>query len=211
MSHVSEPHFLVLHGLRLKGFAAEMAIARLTGLAPAEVDTHLSKLAADGLAQHREGRITGWALTPSGRAQHAEDCAAEVAAAGCRAAIEDAYRRFLDINHDFLAVCTDWQLRTADGAQVMNDHSDAMYDGAVVDRLRALDVAVQPICDDLGAAMARFKGYGPRLGAALEKVESGADEWFTGALIESYHTIWFELHEDLLATLGVARGSEAML
>jgi hypothetical protein len=29
-------------------------------------------------------------------------------------------------------------------------------------------------------------------------------------MIPSYHTIWFELHEDLLATLGIERGSEAV-
>ncbi|MDQ1375434.1 MAG: hypothetical protein QOJ09_2772, partial [Actinomycetota bacterium] len=27
-------------------------------------------------------------------------------------------------------------------------------------------------------------------------------------LIDSYHTVWFELHEDLLSTLGIERGSE---
>ena len=27
-------------------------------------------------------------------------------------------------------------------------------------------------------------------------------------MIDSYHTVWFELHEDLLATLGIERSSE---
>jgi hypothetical protein len=27
-------------------------------------------------------------------------------------------------------------------------------------------------------------------------------------MIASYHTVWFELHEDLLATLGIERSSE---
>jgi hypothetical protein len=33
---------------------------------------------------------------------------------------------------------------------------------------------------------------------ALEKAEDGATEWVSDAKIESYHTLWFELHEDLL-------------
>jgi hypothetical protein len=27
-------------------------------------------------------------------------------------------------------------------------------------------------------------------------------------MIESYHTVWFELHENLLATLGIQRSKE---
>jgi hypothetical protein len=27
--------------------------------------------------------------------------------------------------------------------------------------------------------------------------------------MDSYHTVWFELHEDLLATLGLERGATA--
>ena len=30
----------------------------------------------------------------------------------------------------------------------------------------------------------------------------------TKPMIDSYHSVWFELHEDLLATLGIERGSE---
>ena len=37
---------------------------------------------------------------------------------------------------------------------------------------------------------------------------AGDTDWFTKPMIPSYHTVWFELHEDLLATLGIERGSE---
>lgn len=206
MSHRSDPRFLVLHGLRLKGFAAEMALARLSGMAPGEVGSHLEKLQADGLAHHRDGRITGWALTAAGRVHHAEHVAAEVEAAGCRPAVESAYRRFVNINPTFLAVCTDWQVRRGpDGGQALNDHADPAYDASVIARLGEIDDAVGPICADLAAAMERFAWYGPRLREARDQVEAGRTEWFTGALIESYHTVWFELHEDLLATLGISR------
>jgi hypothetical protein len=29
-------------------------------------------------------------------------------------------------------------------------------------------------------------------------------------VIDSYHTVWFELHEDLLSTLGIERASEGV-
>ncbi len=40
--------------------------------------------------------------------------------------------------------------------------------------------------------------YREKLEAALEKAEKGAIAWVSDAKIESYHTVWFELHEDLL-------------
>jgi pyruvate,orthophosphate dikinase len=123
---------------------------------------------------------------------------------GARSAVDAAYDRFLGVNNELLTVCTDWQLR--DGA--LNDHSDPAYDAAVVARLRAVDATVQPVCEQLSAALDRFSDYGPRLGRALERVERGDRDWFAKPMIDSYHTVWFELHEDLLATLGIERSRE---
>ncbi len=35
-------------------------------------------------------------------------------------------------------------------------------------------------------------------------------EWLTKPTILSYHTLWFQLHEDLLATLGLERAAETV-
>ena len=37
---------------------------------------------------------------------------------------------------------------------------------------------------------------------------NGALDYFTKPILPSYHTVWFELHEDLLATLSIDRASE---
>jgi hypothetical protein len=108
-----------------------------------------------------------------------------------------------------LEVCTDWQMRTLDGRQVLNDHRDGSYDRAVISRLRTIDGEIQPVCTSLAAGLGRFHNYGPRLSNALKKVESGEIDWFTKPIIDSYHTIWFELHEDLLSTLGIERARES--
>jgi hypothetical protein len=107
-----------------------------------------------------------------------------------------------------LGVCTAWQLRDVDGAQAINDHRDAEYDKGVIDRLMGIHDRVRPVTVDLRDAIDRFAGYGGRLREALEKVVAGQHEWFTKPVIDSYHTIWFELHEDLLCTLGIERASE---
>jgi hypothetical protein len=208
MGHPSDPGFVVLFTVRLKGFADVDAIAAATGLPVPDVEAELAKAAADGLVVKREGRLSGWAATPAGRTHANEEVQAELEVAGGRPVVQQAYRDFLGINGELLAVCTDWQLRTVDGNQVPNDHADATYDKDVVTRLRQVDDAVQPVCDALEGALERYRRYGPRLSAALTRVESGETEWFTKPLIDSYHTVWFELHEDLLATLGIERGSE---
>lgn len=204
MAAASDPGFLVLHALRLKGFADTSVVAALTRLTEDEAAAYLEKSASAGHATRREGRISGWALTAEGRSKHAEQIATELDDTGERAAVEDAYRRFKEINAELLTVCTDWQLRGG----LVNDHGDSDYDAAVIKRLGDVDAAVQPICDDLARALARFESYGPRFASALERVQAGDHEWFARPMIDSYHTVWFELHEDLLVTLGIQRSKE---
>lgn len=208
MPHASDPRLLALHGLRLKGFAEAASVAAFADLPEGDVVEHLRRAASEGHAVHREGRLTGWTLTPAGRAENERVLAEEIDAVGARDAVHSAYRRFLGLNAEMLSVCTRWQVREVDGAQVLNDHADPAYDEAVVADLAALDRAVQPICAELGRALERFGTYGPRFTHALAKIRAGQHEWFTKPIIESYHTVWFELHEDLLATLGIDRASE---
>ena len=209
MAHQSAAPFRVLHVLRLKGLADSDAIAQSAGMPEGEVAGHCRRLTDDGLVSRRDGRLSGWSLTADGRQAHAAQVAAELDEAGCRDVVDAAYRQFLAVNGDMLATCTDWQLRTEDGAQVINDHTDGSWDAGVLDRLRALDTAVRPVLEPLGASLERFGRYPGRFDTALGLVLAGELEWFTKPVIDSYHTVWFELHEDLLCTLGIERASEA--
>ena len=92
---------------------------------------------------------------------------------------------------------------------MINDHSDSEYDSGVINRLVELDNHVQPICSDLKECLERFASYGDRFTYALNLVLEGEVDWFTKPMIESYHTVWFELHENLLSTLGIDRASES--
>jgi hypothetical protein len=205
MAGPSDSRLLVLHGLRLKGFAQTDDVAALVGLEPAEVDAEFERLKADELVLYREGRLTGWALTPAGRKVQEQGLQAELQACGARDTVFDAYKRFLDLNNDLLGICTAWQMK--DEATI-NDHADAAYDASVIDRLHELHDKVEPIISDLEATLDRYCGYRARLEASLTKLRSGEAEWFTKPLIDSYHTVWFQLHEDLLNTLGIERSQE---
>ena len=65
------------------------------------------------------------------------------------------------------------------------------------------------ICGSLAEALARYNPYQGRFVGALTKVQNGEREWFAKPIIDSYHTVWMEMHEDLLATLAIDRASEA--
>lgn len=204
----SDPDLLVLHGLRLTGFAEADVVAAGSGLDVDDVAKRLDGFEVDGLVKHRAGRVSGWTLTAAGRARGEHLLAEELDAAGAREPITVGYRRFLERNAEMLGVCTDWQMREVDGRQVVNDHADADYDAGIIAHLADLDRHVQPVCDALAAELDRFGGYPSRFENALAKVQAGALDWFTKPMIDSYHTVWFELHENLLATIGIARGSE---
>ncbi len=201
MGHVSDPDFLVLHGLRLKGFAEAWLLAELTALAEPDVTLRLEQAASGELVMRRDGRISGWTLTPAGRARHAALLDEDVAAAGCRDTLAASYPRFEEFNAELKALCTDWQLR----AGALNDHSDAAYDAGVIGRLRTLNDGVVPLCAGLATHLNRFAPYGPRLTSAAERVAAGDRDGFTRPLANSYHDIWMELHEDLITSLGLAR------
>jgi hypothetical protein len=208
MAVTSDPDLRVAHGLRVRGLTDTPELAQAVGLAPAVVDVRMADLVESGHARRRDGNMPGWVLTPEGRAHGEARIAEELDAAGEREAVADLYQRFLGVNQGFLSLCTDWQLREVDGEQVLNDHADASHDDSVVARLVEADVVVQSICVQLAERLARFDGYGRRFSDALGRVQAGEVEWFTRPMMDSYHTVWFELHEDLLATLGIERAKE---
>jgi hypothetical protein len=205
----SEPRLLVLHGLQLKGTAAAPALAETIDLPVADAEGELRALAAEGLVVERTAPPAGWGLTPAGRDAVARLVAAEVDATGTRPAVVHAYRRFRALNAAVLDACSRWQVRDVAGTPVVNDHRDAAYDAGVVDDLARLQRRADPVVDELAGTLARYGGYGPRLRRAVEHVEAGDGDWFTKPSLPSYHTVWFELHEDLLTTLGLDRSAEA--
>jgi hypothetical protein len=205
----SDPRLLVLHGLRLKGLAAAPAIAEPAGLPITDVEACLEGLAAEGLVDQRGRPVSRWSLTAAGRAEHSRLVGREVDTAGVRPAIEGAYDRFRALNTGVLDACSRWQVRDIAGTAVRNDHRDPEYDARVVAGLAALHRRVEPLCDDLAGALDRYRPYRRQLTRAVEKVEAGERDWFTKPVLPSYHTVWFELHEDLLTTLGLDRTAEA--
>ncbi|GAA3570187.1 transcriptional regulator [Kribbella ginsengisoli] len=200
---------LVLHAVRLKGFGDEVAVAGRFGL---EVDVAaeflLDSQAFGWVAWSEFAGSRGWSLTEAGRAENARQLAAELDQVGGRAAIQQAYSDFLPLNGRLQQACTDWQLRpTASDALAFNDHTDLDWDQRVVDELGALGDSLRKISEQIGAVLERLDGYDDRFAAALSRVRAGDGSWVDRTGADSCHTVWFELHEDLIATLGLTRGT----
>jgi hypothetical protein len=204
LPHRTSTDLLVLHTLRCIGFAGLARVAAATGLPESDVESELIDLAVAGLVTRVAGDFGGWGLTAAGRAADAERIAVELETAGTRTAVAEAYDDFLVLNPELLDLCTAWQTRSVDDVVTPNDHTDPAYDARVLDRLTAFDLRADAVCADLSATMLRFRRYRVRLTDALVRTRSGALDYVTEN-IESYHNVWFQLHEDLLATLGIPR------
>lgn len=193
--------------LRCVGAAGVDRISAASRLARDEVDRCLHALRADGLASLDAGPFGGWSLTDAGRAADDEWLAQEVDAPGARTAVRNHYLQFLGLNPELLHVCSDWQMRSFGGSPSLNDHTDPDYDARVLSRLFRVDDTVQALLTDLAIVAPRFSVYGERLTSAVEEVMAGNHAFLADGL-ESYHTVWFQLHEDLLTTLGISREEE---
>lgn len=213
MSKISESDLLVLQALRVKGFVDTEAVAETVGLSQEDTLNMLNQFAEEGRVSYREGRMVGWMITSEGRSYGEQLLANEVDSLGIRLEIGTSYKEFSRLNNDFKELCTDWQLKPSPDAseveQVLNDHSDPDYDKGVIDRLVELDKQAQPVCASLAEQLERFSSYGSRFTHALEMVLKGDTDWIAKPMIESYHTVWFELHENFFSTLGIDRASES--
>ena len=112
---------------------------------------------------------------------------------------------FLPINRRLRDVCSAWQTRP-DGST--NDHGDSAYDDTVRERLDEVHSAIGPILRRMTAIEARLGGYRPRLQEALDKFDDGESNWLASPLMDSYHTVWMQLHQELILMLGLTRADD---
>ncbi|HEX5532553.1 MAG TPA: hypothetical protein VFX33_02300 [Actinomycetales bacterium] len=113
------------------------------------------------------------------------------------------------MNARFQDAATRWQVRPLPGdPMAANDHSDFRWDDRVIESLHSLGRRLIPLEAELAGALARFGGYSERYNAALVRVARGENRWVDGLGIDSCHLVWMQLHEDLIASLGLDRGDE---
>jgi hypothetical protein len=210
VTRASSDELLALHAVRLRGFTDVASAARRFTLDPGAVEELLLDEQALGRVAWSEfAGLGGWSLTDRGRAHGERLLAAELAAVpGGREAVSATFEAFGPLNDRLQGACTGWQLRPRPGDPLAeNDHTDPAWDGLVVAELDALARELVAVVHGLVAVLDRFASYDRRFSAALDRVRAGDGSWVNRTGEDSCHTVWFELHEDLLATLGLPRGA----
>lgn len=186
--------------LRVKGRATPEALEAAVQADPAAA---VAQLLEAGLVENTK---LGYRLTELGG--HRVDELYELEREQAASVIEDVYGSFAPINDEVKQIVTDWQMRSVGGQLTLNDHSDPRYDERIIARLRQTDGRVSTALAPLTAALTRFEVYPRRLQRALTRFCDGDHSMLAAPLKDSYHTVWFELHEELIILSGRNRAEE---
>lgn len=168
-----------LHAVALRGNVAEVP----GGMADALLDADL--------VMHTPA---GYLLTEAGHRRHDELLAAE------REGIDtdrmgQIYQRFLAVNAS---------VKSASATPATDDDSRFELLGELGELVERAGSTLKRTAE----LLPRFGGYQPRLAAALGRAEYGEWEYLTSPKVDSVHTVWMEIHEDYLQTLGRSREEE---
>ncbi|MDQ1499008.1 MAG: hypothetical protein QOI86_2348 [Actinomycetota bacterium] len=194
--------FLTLHCLTMKQLAGPAHVEAIVGVPAAEAKAALARLVESGDVKEARGN---YVLMPAGRERLAGRYGDIYKSVRQSDTFTAGYARFERVNNDLKRLITDWQTITVAGQQTPNDHSDPDYDHKIVDRLGAIHERVEPILDAFAAEVPRLSRHKDRLNAAVDRIFAGEKDYMSGVRVDSYHTVWFELHEDLLRILDTER------
>lgn len=113
------------------------------------------------------------------------------------AAFVDLLDRFSGPDRALKELVTDHQLATTPSGE-----EDSL---TLADRLRGgAHADVAPVIADAARTLPRLARYGERLETALARL-AGDDRYLAHPSVDSYHSIWFELHEELIGLAGTSR------
>ena len=163
------------------------------------------RLVAAGLVELHNG---SYRLTARGKTEGQALFAADHARWGAARA-DAALADFHALDRRMKEVVTAWQLREEGGVQVLNDHSDAAYDASVLRRVAALHEDMAKWMSSLQGAPPQLYFYRERLARALARARGGDSRFVASPRVDSYHGVWFELHEELILLAGRTRSEEA--
>ncbi len=194
----------VIRSLSIKGYVTADLLAPALGLSGEDAQQSLDRLAADGIAKDSGGMFS---LTADGKALGAELLAADREIWGVEGAAA-ALDAFLVLDGRMKTIVTAWQMKEIDGAQVLNDHADAAYDADVLAQLAELHIDAGAWIAPLIEELPRLTTYARRLDAAAAAAAGGDPLYIASPRVDSYHGIWFELHEDLIRLAGKSREEE---
>lgn len=176
----------VLHVLAMEGIADTETVVTETDHEESIVAETLADLEAEGLVEE-EGF---WYVTDDGEYRLNELCRNRFDEAQ-RDQLSEKLDQFETLDVRLKELASDWQ---------------ESHDEALVDELTELHAEAEALFDDLNSDVVdAYRPYLVDLAAARDELADGEEVYFTGTEVDSYHEIWFDLHDDLLRTLGAGR------
>lgn len=192
----------VLRAVAMKGRARTEDVAAITSIDPTAACDLLGRLLADDRVAEHRGL---WKVTDAGR--ESLEAAYESERRSVDSAVVDAsYETFCKLNTSLKEAVTAWQLKP-DGQ--INDHADALYDQDVLARIAALRTDIGELLRTLTQQLPRLASYDNRFESSLQKALAGDGAFVASPAVDSFHNVWFELHEDLIRISGRTRADEA--
>ena len=188
----------VVRALAIKGAASPEQLAESLDASLDVVQASVEELKSSGAVEVAAGQLR---LSATGKLDAADLFAIDRADVGRADELLDEFHAF---DGRMKQIVTAWQVRDVAGEQVLNDHTDAGYDAAVMEDLAALHDDTVAWLEPL-AAMRRFAVYRSRLGRSLELCRGGDQRFVASPRVDSFHSVWFELHEDLIRLAGKKR------
>lgn len=192
----------LLRLIGLKGRAGAALLGEALGVSAAQACTAYTALGTRGFCTSVAGQFL---LTTAGHARLKALLALERSGVD-REATMALYRDFEPLDAQVKQLLTDWQVKPGG---VLNDHLDDAYDAHVIERLRLLHDRVSAFLPRAEHIVPRLSGYRSRLERAAARVEAGSRGYLAKIASDSYHAIWFELHEELLGLAGMTRADIA--
>ena len=183
----------VLRAIGLSGQAEIAAVARGTGLG---TDAALAIVSAAEGSGHVVSGPRGYRLTPEGRARVADALAVERESLDPAVTL-DLYERFVRIDRKFKELVTEYQL----------SDSPSKLSWAVAG-MSEVHPAVQALVTPAVELVPRLDPYRDRFDAAIDHLQRGDEKYLASVLVDSYHTIWFQFHEELIGMAGRTRADE---
>ena len=194
----------VLEVLLIKGIATVDQLTLNLACDPESLSALLAQLGAASLIEAATG---GDRLTGEGKLRALAAFDADRQRIGADR-LAELLGSFHELDLRMKDTVTAWQLRPSGDEPVFNDHSDPGYDAQVLERLSELHHDAVAWVAPLTAAFARFERYQGRLEWALTVAQGGDQRYVASPRVDSYHSVWFELHEDLIRLIGRRRSDE---
>lgn len=180
----------ILHCLAMEGVAETGTVVGDTGVPEAEVTDTLEELEEQGFVES-EGF---WYLTDEGEA-HLDELLRQRFSSEELDELENRYPEFESLDIEFKDLANAWQQSDDEG------NNEKLIE-QLAEHHRDVESYVAAFSDPI---QTEYETYVGDLESALETLQEGNEEYYTGTEVDSYHTVWFHWHDDLLITLGKER------